>query len=196
MLTLFLSTKPAFTSKTYCAGSFDVYVSQGSVWHGAKFCFMSTIVKLEEIKIISSGINVFFIQNLRFCSSGKTKSMPLLSFKWLRNIRPRFHFSGVSAISAETEILPASVIISTVFIFWVKIVIYNVKNPATRRIAMAIMMQCLTFMATIKYVSCLNIKPIIMGDYEQQERYERKKKRYKKYKKGYERRYKKRIKIE
>ncbi len=45
-------------------------------------------------------------------------------------------------------------------------------------------------------MSCLNIKPIIMSDYEQQERYERKKKRYKKYKKGYERKYKKKIHVE
>ena len=61
------------------------------------------------MKIMSSGSTVFFIQNVKCCARGKTKSIPASAPSSLRYMRPRLWRSGVAATSTVTGTSPALV---------------------------------------------------------------------------------------
>src|SRR3989344_715300 len=68
---------------------------------------MSTIVLLPEMKIMSSGMRVFFIQKLWYPSSSNMKSMPLSESRCSLHMRPRVLSSPESAASTGSLTSPS-----------------------------------------------------------------------------------------
>src|SRR5436309_1070306 len=74
---------------------------------------MPTIRPSAAMKIMSSGMKVFFIQNWCGASAGNTNSMPCPSASTRRYMRPRACASGVAATSTATSARPPPAVWTT-----------------------------------------------------------------------------------
>src|SRR2546428_6419621 len=74
---------------------------------------MPTIRPSAAMKIMSSGMNVFFIQKSCGASAGNTNSMPRPSASARRYMRPRACASGVAATSTATSARPPAAVWTT-----------------------------------------------------------------------------------
>ncbi len=80
-----------------------------AVVQGTADCISKTVYQ-ESIRIISSGMSVFFIQKSWISGWAKTNSIPWLSAIPVRFINPTCLEAGVSAISIEKQWLVAHIL--------------------------------------------------------------------------------------
>ncbi len=97
--------------------------------------------------MMSSGTGVFFIQNTRVSSSSKTNSMPLVSARLSRHMRPRRLASGVAATSTLTLSSPAFPSMATVA---AGRPVQDAADRPSESAAEAAMTDCKAVLATVK----------------------------------------------
>lgn len=121
---------PALISSTYFAIFHGLYNVQGSDIHGWAVNIFIT-VSVSSIQIISSGINVFFIQKLYISDLGKMKIMPLFSAIDVRFINHFCCSADVRAISTIKHFSHIQTCGSLLF-SWMVLLIMIYIAPTTR----------------------------------------------------------------